>query len=430
MTSTTAKNQQIITTLKATKTRRQTQSCRVFELKINRAKLNKISREHLRRLFLEAKWFYNWIISQPDPFVVDTKIQMVPVKVIDRFEDRELRCLSSQMKQALVTRIHNAIRALAKLKKKGHRVGRLKFKRQIGCIPLKQYRITYQLDLIRHRIKLQKLKQHLRVHGCQQFLIDAEFANAQLFTRHGDYYLHVVTYQPRSSRPCNDAPLQAIGIDGGLKQQLAFSNGVTVEYHVPVLKRLRQQYRYFSRKRKGSRNRWKTRMKLEKLFRKLTNIKTDICNQLVAYLCRNYGIICFQDENFSAWQRLWGKKMLDLSLGAFFRVLAERTRTPIEIDRFFPSTQHCSGCNYRQKLTLDERRYNCPVCGLTLDRDYNAAINLLKEGLRKTPSRDPEQIVEMPVETKTTTQRMVDFFDRLPYVRASLVAEAGSPSIH
>ncbi len=117
-----------------------------------------------------------------------------------------------------------------------------------------------------------------------------------------------------------------------------------------------------------------------------------------------------------AWQRLWGKKILDLSLGAFFRILGERTRTPIEIDRFFPSTQHCSGCKHRQKLTLD--------------RDYNAAINLLKEGLRKKSSRDPEQIVEMPVETKTTTQRMVDFFDSLSYVRVSLVAETGSFSIH
>ncbi len=429
MASTLAKNNKIATTLKSTRTRRQTQCCRVYELKINRSKLNQTSRDHLRRLFLEAKWFYNWVLSQSDPFAVDIKIGTVPVRIGDRFENRELCCLSSQMKQALVTQIQTAIKTLAKLKKKGQKVGRLKFKRFIGCIPLKQYLKTHQLDLICHRVKLQKLKQHLRVHGYQQFPTDAEFANAQVFTRHGNYYIHIVTYQPRCSRPCNDAPLHAIRIDGGLQQQLTFSNGVTVEYRVPFPKRIRQQYRYFSRKRKGSRNRWKARQKLENQFRKLTNIKIDIRNQLVAYLCRNYGIICFQDENLSAWHRLWGKKMLDLSLGAFFRILAERTRTPIEIDRFFPSTQHCSDCNHRQKLTLDEHRYNCPVCGLTLDRDYNAAINLLLEGLRTAPFHDPEQIVEMPVETKTTTQRMMDVFDRLAYVRASLVEEAGSPSI-
>ncbi|MFQ5980747.1 MAG: zinc ribbon domain-containing protein [Candidatus Heimdallarchaeota archaeon] len=93
----------------------------------------------------------------------------------------------------------------------------------------------------------------------------------------------------------------------------------------------------------------------------------------------------------------------------------------------FPSTQRCC-CGHHQKLQLVERVYRCPICQLTIDRDWNAALNLLLEGfgILQPPSRDPELIVEMPVETKTTTQRMVDYFDRLPYVRASLVAEAGS----
>ncbi|MFQ5978408.1 MAG: hypothetical protein ACE5OZ_09795 [Candidatus Heimdallarchaeota archaeon] len=102
MASTPFKNQAIKATLAATKARRKTQVCRVYELKVNRAKINVTSRTHLARLFLEAKWFYNWVLSQPDVFTVATTVQTVPVKVGKAFEDRELRCLSSQMKQGLV----------------------------------------------------------------------------------------------------------------------------------------------------------------------------------------------------------------------------------------------------------------------------------------------------------------------------------------
>ncbi len=200
-----SKKQAIKATLAATKARRKTQVCRVYELKINRRKLNATSRCHLARLFLEAKWFYNWVLSQPDVFNVATTVQTVPVKVGEAFEERELRCLSSQMKQGLVTQIHQAIRTLAALKKTGHKVGKLKFKVFLAQIPLKQVGVTYQLDRSHQRIKLQKVKQQLRVHGCEQIPAEAELANAHLLRRHGDYYFHVVTYQPKTRRACQMA---------------------------------------------------------------------------------------------------------------------------------------------------------------------------------------------------------------------------------
>ncbi|MFX0115052.1 MAG: hypothetical protein ACFFB3_10940 [Candidatus Hodarchaeota archaeon] len=88
MTRPPSKNQVIKATLIATKARRKTQVCRVYQLKINRRKLNATSREHFTRLFLEAKWFYNWILSHPGVFNVETTVQTVPVKVGDAFEER------------------------------------------------------------------------------------------------------------------------------------------------------------------------------------------------------------------------------------------------------------------------------------------------------------------------------------------------------
>jgi predicted RNA-binding Zn-ribbon protein involved in translation (DUF1610 family) len=150
---------------------------------------------------------------------------------------------------------------------------------------------------------------------------------------------------------------------------------------------------------------------------------------------REYETICFQDELLCAWQRIYGKKMADLSLGEFLRILSERSRTPVEIASVFPSTQRCSGCGHKLavKLPLAQRVYHCPKCGLILDRDLNAALNLQSEGLGFDPaqfsSRCPERNTVMPVETKTATHRMVDHFNGLPFVRASLVREAGSPDL-
>jgi putative transposase len=84
------KNQTIKATLKATKARRKRQRCRVFEVKIDSSHLNQHSREQLKCLFLEAKWLYNHILSQPKVCDIDYKLTAVPVKVKNRFELREL----------------------------------------------------------------------------------------------------------------------------------------------------------------------------------------------------------------------------------------------------------------------------------------------------------------------------------------------------
>jgi putative transposase len=135
------KNETIKATLKATKARRKQQTCRVFEVKIDSSHLNHHTQEHLKHLFLEAKWLYNYLLSQPNVFDVDYKLSEVPVKVKDTFEHRELCHLSSQMKQSLIKRTIDNIRGLARLKEKGHTIGALKYKSCVNAIPLKHMAI-------------------------------------------------------------------------------------------------------------------------------------------------------------------------------------------------------------------------------------------------------------------------------------------------
>ncbi|MFQ5979743.1 MAG: RNA-guided endonuclease InsQ/TnpB family protein [Candidatus Heimdallarchaeota archaeon] len=420
-----AKNQVIAARGKATRERRKGQVCRVYELKITKAKLSSAAQAHLARLFVEAKWFYNWILSHEDVFALaarDTKGNEVPVKVGETFETRPLTCLASQMKQGLLTKTHHSVRGLAQLKTKGHKVGQLKFKRQVNSIPLQQYGNTYQLFSTPQKIQLQGLRERIRVRGMDQFPPAAEFANAHLLSRQGDYYLHVTTYQPKAKQP--EPPPQRIGLDFGLGHQITFSNGVVLNWNVPFPKRLRRLYRRFSKAQNGSKNRDKAKMKLLQEFQKYTNRKKEVRNQTVGYLKRNYRIVCFQNDPFAAWQRLWGKKMLNLSLGAMKRILNERIHSPSEVSRSFASSQWCSGgCGSKQKLQLDERTYHCPHCELIIDRDYNAARNIEREGFQQLGMESPEVT---PGEIEASTQAMLAFFERRPFVCASSVQEPGS----
>ncbi|MFX0116130.1 MAG: zinc ribbon domain-containing protein, partial [Candidatus Hodarchaeota archaeon] len=158
-------------------------------------------------------------------------------------------------------------------------------------------------------------------------------------------------------------------------------------------------------------------------FQQHTNRKKEVRNQIVGYLKRHYQVVCFQNDPFAAWQRLWGKKMLNLSLGAIKPILQERICSPSEIPLSFASTQLCSGCGHQQKLTLEERIYHCPECGLLTDRDHNAARNLYDEGFHQLGMESPEVT---PAEIESSTQAMLAFFQNLPFVWASSIQEPGS----
>ncbi len=432
------KRQDIRSSLKATREKRKHQKCRVFELKITKNKLSKTASTHMSRLFLEAKWFYNWILAQPDVFNVDTRIKNVPVKCGEKFEERPFHCLSSQMKQALLSRVHSSIRTLVALKAKGKKIGGLKFKRSVKAIPLKQHGITYKFTNNGKRFSCQLLKRPVRIRGYSQLPAGAELANAVLLKRGGDYYLKLTVFvNKKAAKETGRRVTRSIGVDPGIKYQIVFSNGIRVEYRVPVSKhrKLRRLYRKFSRKKKGSRNRYKAKLKLIREFQRLTNIKRDIINKLVAFTTAHYDIVCYQKENLKGWQRLWGARMLDTALGSFLKALSERAGTASEVDRFYPSTQLCStpGCPHKQKMPLDARVYHCPICGSVLDRDYNASCNIEQEGLLPLTAKmsilgeEHHRSHACGDLSSTLAQQMADYFNTIPRVFASQVNESGSP---
>ena len=137
--------------LLSTANRRKSQVCKVFECKIVEKRLNNKQREELERLFLEGKWFYNNLLSiRQERHVKLTEINTTHIKTVEHLDkDKnklvdDLTVLTSQVKQAILTRMVSNEKTIAQLVKRGfQKQGSLNFKSELTCIPLKQYGNTY-----------------------------------------------------------------------------------------------------------------------------------------------------------------------------------------------------------------------------------------------------------------------------------------------
>lgn len=164
-------------------------------------------------------------------------------------------------------RLEDVLRALAKLKERGQRIGKLRFKPFINSIPLKQPGGTYRVDFERNRVRIQKLGS-FRVLGLPQIPREGEPASALLVRKPSGYYLHVVVYLPRGEGK-KEGDLPPVGLDFGVKHQLTLSNGVRFGYGIPTSRRVSQLQRRLSKKKRGSKNDEHTRRLLMREYERL-----------------------------------------------------------------------------------------------------------------------------------------------------------------
>lgn len=415
------KNERIRDSILATKERRLGQACRVFELKVDKSHLNNLQVESLGRLFLEAKWLYNHILSLgKELFAFDTKVDVVQVKLKDgTFEDRKLTTISSQIKQAVKQQIVDAINALsAKKKKSGTKgIGKLKFKSEINCVGLKQFGNTYRLSG-KNRIRVQGIKKPIKVLGLGQITSEYEIANAKLIKKHGDYFFKITCFIDKKIANANKKVPQkgsAVGIDFGVGTDMTLSNGEKISVKVKPSKRIISSHKELSRKNKTSKNKFKAKEKLEKAYAKQNNIKKEKKIKTVKYLTDNFETIVVQDENIHAWHSGWfGKQIQQSAIGG---IISELKKSPytLVVGRFEPTTKKCRECGKLNDVLLNERIYSCS-CGYSLDRDTHSALNILEMGLEQINIKIPtERRKSKPVERKSSGGR-----DLITNVKSSL----------
>lgn len=187
-----------------------------------------------------------------------------------------------------------------------------------------------------------------------------------------------------------------VGIDLGIKDFAITSDGVKYsnpKYLQQSLNRLVKLQRKLSRKTRGSSNWNKTRIKVARQYEKIRNQRQDFLQKLSTELIRENDIICIEDLNISEMIQDNRKDMRrnigDVSWYEFARQLQYKAdwygRTIIKVGRYFASSQTCSCCGKKFPITKDlgVRQWICPNCKSILDRDTNAAINILNEGLKQ-----------------------------------------------
>jgi putative transposase len=415
------KAEKIKKALQATKERRKGQRPVVFQLKLQN--LSKEKERDLRRVFLEAKWLYNWLVSDTQRLHLPAnKVREVEVKTKTGFENRELLLLGSQVKQEIADRLRDNLKALARLKEKGHKVGSLKYRPFVNSIPLKQHGVTFSLDRDKNRVRIQKLGT-FRVLGLRQIPPEAEIASAVLVRKPSGYYLHVTCYVPKES-PFRQIIGEAVAVDFGVHAKLTLSNGVKIDFELRETERLKTLQRKLERAKKGSKNRKKLRFLLRREYERLARRRRDVHNRVLAFL-KGYKEVVFQEDFVKGWASLFGGQVYSSGVGGLKARLRNSLATPIPVERYEPTTKECFACGRLHELSLGDRVLRCG-CGWVCDRDQNAALVILRKGLGLSPDQavGPDRPELTPLEREAITR----ILGSSPYIRVSLPG-GGSPPL-
>ena len=191
-------------------------------------------------------------------------------------------------------------------------------------------------------------------------------------------------------------PETAIGVDVGLKSLVALSTGETIEYpryYIQAEERLAAAQRNLSRKKKGSANRRKAKARAAKLHQKIQNHRDEFLHQVSRMIVDSADLIVFENLNISGMLKnhhlakhiqdhAWGK------LIQFTQSKAAKAGKVVELVDARYTSQKCSQCGIMVPKTLADRTHFCPNCGLEMDRDINASVNIRTLGLRGRAYRD------------------------------------------
>ena len=375
--------------MSATKARRQTQVCRVFELKVSIRHNPKETFQKLAQCFKEAKWVINDMLSlskdNPDNSMFDymyTEHKTVVHYDKDKNAITSSITLPSVLHRATIAQKKTDIVNLAKSKARGRKIGALKFKRQVDCIPI----ITGSTKIIDGcRITIPGFKK-IRVNGLDQLhkFEKFEIADAKLVRKASGYYVKISIMLPKSSRKSTN---REVGLDFGIKDSITTSNGDKYNCKVQESEYLKYLSKMLNRhkKEKDSKRRWRCRCQLAREYECLANRRKDIANKIYNRLVTDYDVIYFQDEQIKNWHKgLFGKQVQSSCLGSLKQrlVTLEASGRSFKISKGEPTTKLCPMCGCINHPTLADRIYKCD-CGYTMDRDTHSARVVLMIGSSK-----------------------------------------------
>lgn len=275
--------------------------------------------------------------------------------------------------------------------RRGRRVGFPKFKSKNKSVASFAY-TTGGFGLIPGDPKALKLPKIGRVHCFENVAArvgEGRVLRMNVSYRQGRWWASLCVERETPS-PVNPAKLGPVGVDLGINHLAVLSTGEVIENPRPLknsLTKLKKAQKSLSRKTKGSTRRERAKIKVNKIHAHVSNQRTDCLHKLTTRLASQHRVVCVEDLNVAGMgrNRHLAQAIYDASFGQFRHQLEYKTQkfnTQLKVvDRFFPSSKQCSGCGaVKTKLSLATRIYRCQDCGLAIDRDLNAAINILVAG--------------------------------------------------
>jgi putative transposase len=298
-------------------------------------------------------------------------------------KEEEFAWLKEINSQSLQSSLRNLDTAYNKFFRKQAKFPRFKSKydRQSFTVPQSVYITNGKLWIPKFKKGI-NVKLHRKIEGKLLFVTISKSIT-------GKYYASIscevgyIPFEKTSSK---------VGIDTGIKNLAILSDGKIYENVKTLktsLKRLKYEQRQLSKKTKGSNSRLKQKLKFAIVHEKVANIRKDYLNKVSTEIIKNHDVICIEDldvKNMMKNHKL-AQAFSDVSLKIFYNMLEYKSnwndKIIVKINRFFPSSKTCNVCNYiKEDLTLKEREWACPNCNSIHDRDFNASINIKKQGLK------------------------------------------------
>ncbi|MBU4266293.1 MAG: transposase [Candidatus Altiarchaeota archaeon] len=327
-----------------------------------------------------------------------------------------LENVHSKTRQYVLWQLYSNLRGLRGAKEKGRKVGRLRFKKygRNKCFVYNQTGFA----IIDNKLRLSKIgsipiKLHREIEG----------EIKQVYVKRTDSGKWFAVFSVETEQEKLGTTGRKVGIDLNIQNYLTDSNGQVVKHPHTLLKlehKLKREHRKLSKKKPGSKNKLKQRYRVARVHERVSDRRRDFLHKLSRYYIEGYDFIAV--ENLSVQKMMQSaynsKNTADSSWSSFIHMLSYKAegagRTFVKVDPK-NTTQMCSRCGQHVYKHIWVRRHNCPTCGLDLDRDHNAAINILNKALIEVGQGLPELT---PVEMRPLLQNFGS--------GASFVEETGS----
>lgn len=360
-----------------------------------------LQKEIIHKTFGSTRLVYNYYLSKKQELYKREKRNLSCYDMIKDLqqlskEKEFLKEIDSVALRTTLFELENAYNKFLK-EKKGYPKYKNKFCKnsyQTNMVTRTYKGTTYEnikLDLKNREITLPKLKK-VKIRGYRKLQeIKGRIISATVSREAEKYYVSVCIEEDKIVNEF--IPTSIVGIDLGVKDLVVTSNYEKYNHKKIIDKyesKLKRLQRRLSKKEKGSKNYYKLKQEIGRIYQKIKNARKYIIHDITKKITEENSIIVTETLQVKEMLKnhYLAKSITDASLSEIIRQLEYKSRWKgkkmYKINKYYPSSQICNRCNYQNKKMKDLkiREYECPRCGNRLDRDYNAAINIMYEGLK------------------------------------------------